>query len=433
MAPSVEGHIPPHNFEVERAVLGAVLIDPDLLHQVMADLKVSAFYHEHHRIAWKAMLAMAASNTAIDMASLGDEMRRQGYEGDDAALLEIVTGFTEGCPSPANILHHAQILVDLSYRRLILGGCNKTLNLAYDMQAPLDDSVASLSRIIQGVSGDQSTMATSAASVERAWTQIDDTATTGRYLGFPTGLPSLDAMIGGVKRGELTIVAGRPSMGKTALACQLMDYWSIRHKLPALYFSLETDAAQIAINSISRRSLVASNIVASGKGDFEALQAVSAEIAGAPRWIDDSATLDARKLQAKARQVHSMHNIELVVVDFLQLMRYDKSKEVSEINEIMWCCKNLARDLNVAFILVSQLNRKCDARDDHRPRKSDLRGSGAAEEQADKILMVYRPDYYKPGDQPGYCEIVVAKQRNGPTGIVGTYFRRDCLRFEEER
>ena len=431
----------PESLAAEAAVVGSMIVDPRCIGDVVEILGREAFYHTEHQILFDAVLVLYEKNRGegIDGVLVRDELERNG-QLDQIGGVEYLRRVMETVPSAANVLYYAEIVKEKMLLRETIAAATEILNNAYDESGSASEKLDEAERRIFTVTNRRIT--SSAESLKDLVTKTfeliekrDGTTVTG----LSTGFFELDDLTCGLQKGEMIIVAGRPSMGKTAFALNLAEHIGIVDKTPLAIFSLEMGKQQLAERFLCSYSGVDSQLVRKGMLDtthYQKLVEGCGVISEAPIFIDDTPGLTPLEIRAKARRLKRTHDIQCIMIDYLQLMHLGGRVESrqQEIGAISRYTKSLARELNVPVVLLSQLNRAAEARDGHRPRMSDLRESGNIEQDADVIMLLHREDYYQRGE-PDFeptntAEVIIAKQRNGPTDTVKLTFREQCTRFE---
>jgi replicative DNA helicase len=431
-------HVPPQNVQAENALIGSLLIQPDALGDVVQVLRPRHFYSPENQIIYKAIVNLYDSHRPADLLSVQEELRSEKL-GDDASVLEKLTSLMESVPSGASARYFAGIVHDKAVARDLISACNDTLKDAYVPGDDVQTLVERAERRLFAVSQDR--IAREAAPVREVLNEtfaMIDALQSGALTGHPTGFADLDEQIGGVHPSELIIVAGRPSMGKTTFVLNIAQHVCIDRGHPGVMFSLEMAKEQIVLNMLCSRARVNSHKVRRGtldESEMPELSRAAGHIAQANFFIDDTPGLTIMQLRAKCRRLKARHNIELVIVDYIQLMEANDPKSSEnrqqEISEISRGLKTIARELNVPVIALSQLSRATEAREGHKPRMSDLRESGSIEQDADVVALLYREDYYYPEKRPNEADVIIAKQRNGPTGTVTLTFLKEYMRFHD--
>ena len=431
----------PESLAAEAAVVGSMIVDPRCIGDVVEVLDREAFYHTEHQLIFDAVLVLYEKNRGegIDGVLVRDELNRNG-QLDQIGGLEYLRRVMETVPSAANVLYYAEIVKEKMLLRDTIAAATEILNNAYDESGSATEKLDEAERRIFTVTNRRITSSAEALKdlVTKTFELIEKRDGT-TVTGLSTGFFELDDLTCGLQKGEMIIVAGRPSMGKTAFALNLAEHIGIIEKTPLAIFSLEMGKQQLAERFLCSYSGVDSQLVRKGMLDtthYQKLVEGCGVISEAPIFIDDTPGLTPLEIRAKARRLKRTHDIQCIMIDYLQLMHLGGRVESrqQEIGAISRYTKSLARELNVPVVLLSQLNRAAEARDGHRPRMSDLRESGNIEQDADVIMLLHREDYYQRGE-PDFeptntAEVIIAKQRNGPTDTVKLTFREQCTRFE---
>ena len=432
--------VPPHNLEAERAVLGACLLDRDALLAVTDLLSPGDFYDQRHRMAYELVQEMARKDRAVDALTFWDEGERKG-------LLErlggqpFIAGLVDAVTTTANAEHHARLVRDKAVLRSLIKVGAEIARLGYAEERDREETLDEAERLVFDIagSGSTSTVRPLRQVLGVTFREIEERFHQGALVtGVPTGYDDFDRLTGGLQPGSLNILAARPSMGKTALALNIAQNAAVRGGLPVLVFSLEMGAEQLAQRLLGSEAKVNIHDLRTGRfheSAWENLAAAAGTLSEAPLFIDDSSLLSTLELRARCRRFLAQQgSLGLVVVDYLQLMslsqRVDsKQQEVAEISKSL---KGVAREFRVPVLALSQLSRAVELRNDKRPQLSDLRDSGAIEQDADLVVLLYRPGYYEreQGEANPQAEAIVAKHRNGPTGKVDLIFLREYARFE---
>jgi replicative DNA helicase len=430
--------LPPHSEDAEKSLLGAVLIDGDLLGSLVLLVKPEDFYATAHQRIFEACVALYQRGSRVDHVLIKEELRRQG-------LLEAIGGETflaslaAMVPSPAGAEDYARVVSEKAVARNLIRVCADVQAAAYEAAAAGHDLLDTAeSRIFALSRGAAETATVGIREVlNETFAEIERLMEAGGHLtGIPTGFTALDEKTAGLQPGDLVIVAGRPSMGKTTFTNCIVDHVAVREKKPVVVFSIEVNRKHLVRNMLCARARVELQSVrrgAVGPEEAERLTRAAGELMEAPIFVDDASSNSAIQIRAKARRVkQKMGSLGLVVVDYLQLMETGNAENrQQEIAQISRALKGMARELNVPVIAISQLNRAVDSREDRKPRMSDLRESGALEQDADLILFLYRESQYRPTEEnEKLAEVIIAKQRNGPTGSLNLHFFGSILRFE---
>lgn len=432
----------PESLPAEAAVIGSMIVDPRCIGDVIEVLDREAFYHTEHQLMFDAVLVLYEKNRGegIDGVLVRDELDRNG-QLDQIGGVEYLRRVMETVPSAANVLYYAEIVKEKMLLRETIAAATEILNNAYDESGTASEKLDEAERRIFTVTNKRITSAAEALKdlVTKTFELIEKRDGT-HVTGLSTGFYELDDLTCGLQKGEMIIVAGRPSMGKTAFALNLAEHIGIIDKTPLVIFSLEMGKQQLAERFLCSYSGVDSQLVRKGMLDtthYQKLVAGCGVISEAPIFIDDTPALSPLEIRAKARRLKRSHDIQCIMVDYMQLMHLGAGKVESrqqEISAISRYLKSLARELNVPVVVLSQLNRAAEGREGHRPRMSDLRESGSIEQDADVIMLLHREDYYQRGEadyEPtNTAEIIIAKQRNGPTDTVKLTFMEKYTRFE---
>jgi replicative DNA helicase len=431
--------VPPQNLEAESSVLGGILLDNEAINLVLELLQPDDFYRESHRKIFRAMIDITDRGEPVDLITLSEFLKgRNELEAvGGAAYLASLADFV---PTAANISHYARIVREKAILRSLISTATEIATRGYEEQGSVDEFLDSAEKVIFDISEKKIK-----ASFVAVGDMITDTLKTIDKLyqrkemitGVPTGYEDLDKLTAGLQPSDLIIVAGRPGMGKTAFALNLATNAALAGTGAAI-FSLEMAKEQLVLRMLCSEARVNSSKVRSGylgERDFPQLAKAAARLHEAPIYIDDTPAISVLELRAKARRLvrDRSKKVGLIVVDYLQLMRGmgTASNREQEISEISRSLKALAKELRIPVIALSQLNRRVEDRGDRRPQMSDLRESGAIEQDADVILFIYREEVYnKNSDDKGKAEVIVAKQRNGPTDTVTLTFIGEYTRFE---
>lgn len=433
----MEQRIPPQNVEAEQAVLGAMLLSHDAVIVAMEKLQSQDFYRDVHRIIFEAMEHLHWENKEIDVITLPDELKRM-KKLDDVGGLEYVLNLPNLVGSAANIEYYANIVAEKALARNLISTCTELTTEAYDGQketeALLDDAER---RILQlSDTKNRGDFASVGAVVEVTLDKITKLYENKAGLtGLPTGFRDLDRMTSGLQPSDLILVAARPSMGKTAFTLNIAQNVGVRQHKTVAFFSLEMSQEQLVQRLLCQIAHIDSQKLRTGQlnSDEEWTRLTDAcdKLYESPIYIDDTPGISVAEMRSKARRLKSEHGLDLIIVDYLQLMqgRNAESRQ-QEISEISRSLKALARELKVPLIALSQLSRSVESRQDKRPMLSDLRESGALEQDADIVSFLYREDYYdKETENQHITEVILAKHRNGPVGSVKLYFKNEFTLF----
>jgi replicative DNA helicase len=433
------GRSAPWSNEAEQAVLGAMLLDQDAALRAAELLTDSAFYREAHRRLFRAMNALTERRVVIDHVTLRDELMRRG-ELDAAGGLEYLAELLDATPTAANLEFHAKIVKDKAIQRALIEGATQIITEAYDGRETAGDLLDKAESRIFQISQQRGSEGFTRIK-EMLWPTMERIETlqkSGKSItGVPSGFTGLDEMTSGFQTSELVIVAARPSMGKTAFVLNVATNAALDGHGVAI-FSLEMSKESLVQRMLTAEARVDAQRVRRGMlrdADFTHLARAAGVLQSCRIWIDDTPALTLLEMRSKARRLKVENDVKLIVVDYLQLMRSPEYAEnrVQEISDISRSLKGLARELHVPVIALSQLSRASEQRGGERkPILSDLRDSGAIEQDADLVVFIHRPEYYDREDETkrGLAEIMLSKNRNGPTGEVELRFNREYTRFD---
>lgn len=433
--------VPPQNIEAEQSVIGSILLENDVLPTVIEYLRPDDFYKDAHKRIYSAMLELYERNEPIDLITLTEQMRRR-EELEIVGGASYLSSIVNLVPTSANVRYHARIVREKATLRNLITTATEIIRMGYepettglDVDQILDEAetkIFSISekRVRSSCIHIKDVLKDTIELVDRLYNKKE------LITGIPSGFIDLDVTTTGFHPGDLIVVGARPGMGKTTFCLNIATYVAINVKVPVAIFSLEMTKEQIVLRMVCSEAEVDSKAVRSGyhsKEDYKRLVNAAGRLADAPIFIDDSfnSVLD---IKAKARRLKAEHGLGLIIVDYLQLMSgigtYSQREQV--ISDISRSLKALAKDLSVPVIVISQLNRGCELRENKRPNLADLRESGAIEQDADVILFLYRGEYYKAKDAiPGVAEVNIAKQRNGPTKVINLTFIDKYTRFKD--
>ncbi len=434
--------LPPQALEAEQSLLGGLMLDNRRWDEVSDEVGSVDFYNQSHRLIFDAVRALQGKNEPADVITVSEWLEQNG-KLEEAGGLAYVGNLASNTPSTVNILNYARIVRERSILRSLISAANEISDTAYTPEGKTPREVLDHAEKLvfdisehdgrrrQGFTAIQELLTRSVDRIEELY-ESKETVT-----GMPTGFTDLDDMTAGLQRGDLVVVAGRPSMGKTAFAMNVAEFVALEKKLPVAVFSMEMPGEQLAMRLLSSIGRINSNKVRTGRlgdDDWPRLTSAAGLLDKAPIFVDDTAGLNPLDLSSRARRLSREHNdLGLVVVDYLQLMQSMENNEnrATEISNITRALKVLAKELNVPVMVLSQLNRSLEQRTSKRPIMSDLRESGAIEQDADVIFFVYRDEVYNDdSDQKGMAEIIIGKQRNGPIGMVPLTFLGEFTRFE---
>jgi replicative DNA helicase len=428
----------PHNLEAERALLGGLLIDPDALPVAREVVAPADFYRAAHGDVFAAMLALFEQNRPVDVNTLRQALEADGRLEALGGLAYLVS-LAQGVPTAANVAYYARIVKEKAIVRRLIETATGVAERAYGYEGDAEPFLREAEQAVFKISEDRIrlTFLPAREAVRGAFRQIERLYERKELVtGVPTGFVDLDKMTAGFQPSDLVVVAGRPSMGKTAFCLNVARYAAVEAQVPVAVFSLEMSKEQIAFRLLGTESKVEFGRLRSGalaREEWPRLTRAAGTLARAPIFVDDTPALPVAELRAKARRLKKEQNLGLVVVDYLQLLRGRPNVErrEQEISEISRGLKAIAKELSLPVVALSQLNRQVESRGDRRPQLSDLRESGAIEQDADVILFIYRDEVYHPDSEAkGEAEIIIGKQRNGPTGLVRLAFLDRFTAFE---
>ncbi|MFZ1987458.1 MAG: replicative DNA helicase [Minisyncoccia bacterium] len=424
--------VPPQSLESERALLGALLLKPDAIHDVGDLIRPDSFYAEKHRVIFDAMLELSTRGEPIDLLSLGERLQSKGLlerAGTKSYLAELVAA----TPAPGNFAHYAELVSRKHLMRSLIDSAYEITESAYDESKDTHEVLDNAEKSIYAI-GNASAAHKFVAISEKvgdAWDRIEALSKNeGGIRGIPSGFPDLDNLLSGFHPSDLVILAARPSIGKTSLALDIARNAAVRHNVPVGIFSLEMSSEQIVDRMLAAEAYVNSWKIRTGavhaEEDFTKIRDALENLSKAPIYIDDKPGNNILAMRAVARRLKRERGIGLIIVDYLQLMAPTNTRNsdsmVQQVTEISRSLKGLARELEVPVIALSQLSRAVEQRGG-RPRLSDLRDSGSIEQDADVVMFIHRDDKTnKESERPNVAEILIEKHRNGPTGKVELYF-----------
>lgn len=430
----------PSSEEGERIILGAVLLDNALIAQVIEQLKPDDFYSPRHRRIFEAMIALFEAARVIDPILIGEELKKEGLL-ESIGGIATITNLTYGLPHFSDLRDYIKVVKDKSILRNLIRVCNEVTSEALSEEDDAENILDHAERRIFALADEKTRQGFSAIApiAEEVIKKVEEYAKreTHALTGLATGFREFDEKTSGLQRNDLIIVAARPSMGKTALCLTLAQNAAIHEKAVVALFSLEMSKEQLVMRMLSSESRVDAHRFRTGyltRDEWGRLAEGIQVLSDTKIFIDDSPGISVLQMRAKARRLKAeQKSLDLIVVDYLQLMQGSKRTESrqQEVSQISRELKSLAKELNVPVVALSQLSRAPEARNPPRPMMSDLRESGSIEQDADVVAFIYREDYYKPDDEnAGIAEIIIAKQRNGPIGTVKLAFLKEFTRFE---
>lgn len=432
--------IKPHSEDAERCVLGSMLMDAEAIAVAVGQLIPEDFYYKRNQMLFTAMSKLFAENRPVDVITVKERCEELGYP-EDVADLENIRQLVTLVPTSANIKQYVQVVRDKSTLRQLITTSEQIANDAYlgnmETEEIFEKTERELFQFLQNRRGTEDIVPIQQVVMQAIDNLEMAMKTEGNITGVPTGFIDLDNMLTGLHGSELILVAARPAMGKTAFVLNIAAYACFRRNIPVAVFSLEMGKEQLVTRMLAMESLVDSQKIRTGDMSNEDLDKVMEAgniIATSPLMIDDTPGVTVAQVRAKCRKMKQQNgDLGLIIIDYLQLMsggRHIESRQ-QEVAEISRSLKGLAKELDVPIVALSQLSRAVEARDDHKPRMSDLRESGSIEQDADVVMFIYRDEYYNPDTttKPGIAEIIIGKQRSGATGSVDLIWLGQYTKF----
>ena len=429
---------PPQNISAEQAAIGSMLLQEDAILRTVEILKPEDFYRKSHEIIYRCISELFDKNNGVDLVTLTEELKRKD-------LLEKIGGVTyltnliNSVPTAANIEYYVRIIEEKSILRNLINNATKIISMGYEEKEDAKVLMDRAEHLMFEVSNRNLGQAFVPIKeiLQDSFEKIEDLYHRDEYItGIPSGFVEFDDLTTGFQPSELIVIAGRPGMGKTAFSMNIAQNAAISKNTPVAIFSLEMSKSQLVQRMLCSEARVDAHNLRKGRlaeSDWPTLSMAAGRLSAAPIFIDDSASATSLEIKAKARRLKAQHDLGLIIIDYMQLMQNSSRAEnrQQEISEISRSLKSLARELNVPVIAVSQLSRAVEQRIERRPRLSDLRESGAIEQDADLVIFIYREEYYKPKtEKKGTAEIIISKQRNGPTGTIDLAFIKEYAKFE---
>ena len=432
--------VPPQNLEAEQSILGGILLENSSINSALEIISKGDFYSEAHRKIFGTIIELSEKNEPVDLITLSNALK-------DKSMLDSVGGtsylasLVDNVPSAANVTNYAKIVKEKAILRGLIGSATDIINSCYETGSDVDEVLDKAEHSIFEISENKvrPSFYPIRDIVKDSFRAIEDLYARKELItGVPTGFEKIDDMTSGLQKSDLIIIAGRPSMGKTSLALNIAQFAALEGQTPVAIFSLEMSKEQLAFRLLASEAKVDSQRLRKGflgETDWPKLTTAAGRLSEAPIFIDDTPAITVLEMKAKSRRLASDPGLGLIVVDYIQLMRaggYRDNRE-QEISEISRSLKALAKELKVPVIALSQLNRKVEDRTNRRPQMADLRESGAIEQDADVIAFIYRDEVYNKSDdnpEKGTAEIIIGKQRNGPTGTVKLAFLEKFTSFE---
>lgn len=430
--------LPPQNLEAEQAVLGSMLLDEEAVLQAVELIDESFFYKKTHAKIFQAIVRLFDTSKPVDLVTLSEELKNSG-ELEDIGGASYLATLAECVPTAANISHYAKIVKEKYILRSLINASTQIITNSFESEEKVDNILDKAEQIIFDIISRRIEVGFIHLKeiIKNSIETIDNLYQRKvNITGIPSGFIKFDEMTAGFQPSDLIVIAGRPSMGKSALSTCIAEYVGVINKVPVGIFSLEMSKEQLVQRMLCSHAKIDAHKVRTGylsRSDWPKLTNAAGKLSESPIFIDDSPALTSLELRAKARRLKSRHNVNLIIIDYLQLMCGAGGSEnrQQEISEISRSFKALARELSIPVIAISQLSRAVEARQTRRPQLSDLRESGAIEQDADVVVLIFREEYY--GSTPenrGLAEIILAKQRNGPTGSIKLTFINEYARFE---
>ncbi len=434
---SLISKVPPHNIEAEQACLGCMLLTREAVDEAIGRLKVDDFYEEAHRIIYKAIIELANKSLPVDLVTVTSYLRDKN-QLEEIGGIEYLNTLLNTVPTTSNFEYYSRIVIEKSILRKLIGAANQIIASAYMEGVDVTEVLDQAEKLIFEIKNKQ---------IRQDFVRIGDiirdieeqirrlAESHDRVTGLPSGIKSLDDITAGFQKSDLIIIAARPSVGKTSLALNIAEYVAVEKSLPVAIFSLEMSKEQIMIRLLGSYGNLNIKNLRTGyihESEWERLHSAVTKLSEAPIYIDDTPGISVMELKAKARRAYSKYGIQLIIVDYLQLVtfpgkRENKNQEISEISRAL---KELARELHIPVIVLSQLSRHIERRTNQEPRLSDLRESGAIEQDADVVIFIHREgELPEEAERDIICELIVAKHRNGPVGKKKVIFKRSYTKF----
>jgi len=429
--------LPPQNIEAEQSVLGGLLIDPDAIARVSSILKPGDFYRESHGVLYQAIMSLHERNQPADLITVSDELTRLGQLGEIGGA-SYLTYLINAVPTSIHAEYYAQIIERTAILRRLIAAANRISALAYEEAEDVDEVLDRAEQILFGIS--ERRVARDLIPIKQLLSDYFErieylSQHRGEPIGVPSGFPDLDKLLGGFQKSDLVILAGRPSMGKTSLALSMALSTAKKYHQSIAIFSLEMSCEQVVQRLVSAETGIDSQRLRLGLIEEEEwpkfIQATGL-LSEMGLFIDDTPAISILEMRTKSRRLASEHGLDMIIVDYLQLMRSSGRIEnrVQEVSDISRGLKSLAREVDIPVLALSQLSRAVETRQDKHPILSDLRESGSIEQDADVVMFVYREDAYDENtNMKNIAELTVAKHRNGPTGKVHLFFRKELAQF----
>ncbi|MBM7557606.1 replicative DNA helicase [Halanaerobacter jeridensis] len=429
--------VPPSSEEAEKSTLGSMLLDREAIPTAVESLEPEDFYWQKHATIYNAICQLFDKGDPVDLVTLSEKLREED-KLEEIGGASYITSVVNSVPTAANIKHYAEIVEEKSILRRLIKTSNQISKLGYKDEGEVDDLLDQAESLIFEVSEKRSVKEFSGIK-DVLMDTFDDLEelheTQEDVTGVPTGFRDLDKMTSGFQESDLIIIAARPSMGKTALALNIGQYAAVEEDTSVAIFSLEMSKSQLVQRMLCSEAQVNSHRLRTGQlrdTDWRRLSQAAGRLGESDIFIDDTPGITVMEMRAKARRIKAEHGLDLILIDYLQLMQGSGGAESrqQEVSKISRSLKGLGRELNVPVVSLSQLSRAVEQRNDKRPQLSDLRASGSIEQDADVVAFIYRDEYYNPDtEKKGITEIIVGKQRNGPVGTVELAFQKEYTKF----
>jgi replicative DNA helicase len=429
--------LPPQSIEGEKCVLGAMLLEKDAIITASEMLREEDFYREDHKKIFQTMIDLFDKNEPVDLVTVAEELRKKSILEDVGGAVYLAE-LVNSVPTAANISKYCRIVQEKSILRRLIRVATRIISLGYEASRDVEDIVDEAERLIFEIAQKKSSEGFSYIKdvIMDTFERIEQLYNSkGSMTGVPTGFHDFDRMTSGLQPSDLILIAARPSMGKTAFALNIAQHAAVRENIPVAIFSLEMSKEQLVQRMLCAEANIDSHRLRSGElddSDWEKLARAMGLLSEAPIYIDDTPGIPVMEVRAKARRLKAEKGLGLIIIDYLQLMqgKGDSENRQHEISQISRSLKALARELNVPVVALSQLSRAPEMRQDHRPILSDLRESGSQEQDSDVVAFLYRDEYYNPDtEKKNIAEIIIAKQRNGPTGVIELVWLKQFTKF----
>jgi replicative DNA helicase len=432
------GRNPPQNISAEQAALGSMLLQEEAILKSIEIIKPKDFYRKTHQIIYQCILDLFEKSRGVDLVTLTEELKRIN-QLENIGGVTYLTNLISSVPTAANIEYYVKIIEEKSILRNLIDNSTKVVSMAYEEKEDAKILLDKAEHLIFEVS--QRNLKQSFIPIKEilqdSFEKIEDLYHREEFItGIPSGFDEFDEITTGFQPSEFIVIAGRPAMGKTAFCMNIAQYVAVSKNVPVAIFSLEMSKSQLVQRMLCSEARIDAHKLRKGRlaeSDWPVLSMAAGRLSSAPIFIDDTAGISCLEIKAKARRLKAQYDLGLIIIDYLQLIQGSSRIEnrQQEISEISRSLKGLARELNVPVVAVSQLSRAVEQRTERRPRLSDLRESGAIEQDADLVVFIYREEYYKPKtNKKGIAEIIVSKQRNGPIGTVELTFIKEYAKFE---